>query len=371
MADDYQMDIYSHREAMVDLRPAWERLWQTLPGRSPFSRWEWAWYWYEAYRGLAHPLIVVARRGRQVAGIAPLARTRRRKLVIAGGLDAWPQYVTFLFEPGRGAEVVRAVLECLERRSRACWQCMELPMVASEGEMAAALRGLGAERVAEWRVAEGWLIELPESWEAYLAGLTKNRRRTIRKLLRKNRDVEVRAVSEGQPFEVAWRVLVRLHQQRWEAVGEPGCFRSRGFYRFHRALARQWTAEGRADIVTAWLGDRPIAADYVFLDDATMYGYQAGYDLAFRHRGPGLFLMVTLLRRALLQGLQCLDMLGGDYDYKRRFATRTVELSDFWVSGPTLGYRLFHRARATLRTAGRSVRARFRPGRQSATAEQR
>ena len=354
-----QAEIFFDNTCLRSLKSDWHRLWHATAARSPFTAWEWAWHWYRAYADAATPVVVVVRDGARVSGIAPLARTRRGRLLFVGGLETWPEYATFLAAEKDLAAVTAAALQRLQQERGKHWWLLELPHVAERSVFADTLRALNRLVATEWPAGRTWQTDVPDNWSAYLQSISKNRRSTIRKLDKRNRSIQVRSVLDGVPFDRAWHELVRLHQTRWQAVGEPGCFASRRFHAFHCALAAEWTASGRADILIAWDGDRAVAADYVFLQDEVVYGYQAGFDLGYRDRGTGLFLFVETLRRACECGWRHIDMLSGDQEYKVRFATRSTPICDFWLCGPGFLGGVAYLTRATLRSARRAVRRRL------------
>ena len=114
-----------------------------------------------------------------------------------------------------------------------------------------------------------WSLDLPDCWDDFLSILSKSHRKQLRKLFRQTVDsgrtswhlasMPENASSEASPskesptirqgypcpFDAAWEHLVNLHQRRRQSLGEPGCFASPAYSKFHREVAGLLLAEGR------------------------------------------------------------------------------------------------------------------------------
>ncbi len=361
-----QAELHLNRTSLRALKADWDRLWQLTENAGPFTSWDWAWHWYSAYAAVATPVVVTVKEADRIVGIAPLARTRPGKLLFVGGIETWPEYATFLAHPADIPAVTAAVLAKLWQAPGIRWWLLELPHVVALGGFARTVGSLAGTNGVSWPAGHTWQIALPDTWDEYLRSITKNRRSSIRRLLKRNRSISIRSVSDGVPFDRAWHELVSLHQRRWQSEGKPGCFSSERFHAFHRALAEKWVGQGRADITLAYDGDRAVAADYLFVFGDRWYGYQAGFDPAYRRQGTGMFLFVELLRRACAAGVTAVDMLSGDQEYKVRFATHRCAIVDYWLSGPGWVSEVAYLTRKSWRAACRAVRRGLEAVRQSA-----
>ena len=93
-----------------------------------------------------------------------------------------------------------------------------------------------------------WVLELPASWDEYLAGISKSHRKQLRQLERRVLEsdrVRWHRVQTAAELEQAWPMLVDLHQRRRRSLGEPGCFASRVFHDFHREVAGRLLERGQ------------------------------------------------------------------------------------------------------------------------------
>ncbi len=105
-----------------------------------------------------------------------------------------------------------------------------------------------------------WLLELPDCWDDFLAILSKSHRKKLRKLLRKTVEqgrirwylasIDPKATKETRPpvdhstfcqalpapLDRAREILIDLHQRRRQSLGEPGCFASDTYSKFHQEV---------------------------------------------------------------------------------------------------------------------------------------
>ncbi len=331
-----RVELISGLDGLEAVRSDWERLWTKLPERTPFTSWDWSYYWSIAFGDVARPVLLVAKDGEETVGIAPLADYGSGRLFMLGAPKVLAEYVSFLYEPEIADDVLHAFFDYLRRGDGLRWRFLQVVHADAGGRFAAA----AAEHtdLAPFVQPGGrcWLTELPASGEPQLSTLKKSLRRSVRRVLKLNPDVTVRTTTDGLDLDVAWQALVTTHQARWNAVGEPGVFASRRFHDFHKLLASHWCPEGRAVLIVLSDGNRPVAAEYVFVDLDTAYGYAAGMLPEYRRRAVGVLALYHTWVYCVQRGLKYLDHLSGDEEYKRRWAHRQRPLVNIRLRGPGL-----------------------------------
>lgn len=114
------------------------------------------------------------------------------------------------------------------------------------------------------------------------------------------------------------RQLATLHQARWEARGEPGCFSSERFRQFHELLIQR--SFDKTLLFRVKYGDQVVGLLYCFVDKGWTYLYQSGFDFSLDHRNsPGLLTLYHFVNRCVTRpGFRGLDFMAGDSDYKRQ-----------------------------------------------------
>jgi CelD/BcsL family acetyltransferase involved in cellulose biosynthesis len=201
-----------------------------------------------------------------------------------------------------------------------------------------------------------WRLELPGSWEAYLAQLSKSHRKQLRRL--ENRVLaagraRLHTITQPEELDRGLAVLIDLHQRRWRACGQPGVFGAPRFRAFHRDVARQFLESGQLRLHWLELDGQPAAAEYDFAGDGVIYSYQSGVDPARRAEEPGRLITIAVIQAALAEGCRAIDFLRGDEPYKAHWRAEPRACLRAEIVAPTWSARVrdeaFVRARAARR----------------------
>jgi len=307
----------------LDVGPSvWDDLLTRSSIRSPFMSWAWHRAWAEGAEAGAvqsSRAVVLRSTGAEVEALFPfrIFRTRVRGLPVSA--LGWaisdlgcPDHLEL---PASAEADLDALVAELDQMS---WDLIRLDNVAHAAPnierfaAACARRGWSVRRSPLWRCP---YIELPASWEAYLASLSLDKRQAVRRRERKlRRERNVALVDYGPArIEDGWRHLTRLHALRWEG---GGVLRDRAWERLH-----QWFASWLAERHQLWLTSldvdgRPVAAWYGFSVGDTIYCYQSGWDPRWRQCGVSMILLGVMIRRAIEQGYRRFDFLRGAEPYK-------------------------------------------------------
>jgi CelD/BcsL family acetyltransferase involved in cellulose biosynthesis len=220
----------------------------------------------------------------------------------------------------------RAAKELVEAlAARHDWELADLRGMPEEGAWLGALReaarssGLHAQ-VEDEGVAP--MLELPESFDAYLASLSPKRRHEIRRKARRLWEAVPEAtVVETAPEELG-EALERFFHLHRSSTGPKGKFMQPGMELFFRRLADEFLPEGTLRLVFLSNGDDRLAGVVTFRWRDAVLLYNSAYDHARRERSPGMVLVGEIVRGAIESGCARLDLRKGDLDYKYRFGAR-------------------------------------------------
>jgi CelD/BcsL family acetyltransferase involved in cellulose biosynthesis len=199
------------------------------------------------------------------------------------------------------------------------------------------------------------------TWDSYLATRGREHRYSVqRKLraLRKSADVAFqRADSEGQRAE-ALRVLLELHDMRWQAKTRAGAPPSDAFHTpalraFHEGFTRLALAQGWLRLFVLRLNGVPAAAVYGLRYARTFSFYQSGFDPAQARRGVGAAALALSIAAAIEEGAEVYDLLHGEEEFKFHWANRTRPLARLALFPP--------QAQGRLAAALAAVAAHIRP----------
>ncbi|MBX7165466.1 MAG: GNAT family N-acetyltransferase [Pirellulales bacterium] len=318
--------------------------WNALARGVPFRRWEWLSQWWLAY-GVDHPdrelyVICVFDAAGHLAAVAPwyieALPVEGRVVQFLGNEAACSDYLTVLCDARHEAPVARALADWLSTQRTSLsewlndahadsWDTIHLDGVDAEDRIVLALVDelacLG-HHIHRGPGVNCWRLPLAPTWDAWLAGLSKNSRRMMRKSrqrLAETPSLEMRTLDTVGDLRAGLDVLMRLHQARWQRLGEPGCFGSAQFAGFFSSVTRNLLESGAVRLQWLELHGKPIAADYFLLGQDVAYLYQGGMHPDFLHWEPGRLSLVAGIEWAIGAGYRAVDLLRGDEPYKAHY----------------------------------------------------
>jgi CelD/BcsL family acetyltransferase involved in cellulose biosynthesis len=162
-------------------------------------------------------------------------------------------------------------------------------------------------------------LSLPDSYDAYLAGLPSKLRHEIR---RKAKKLESEAgpyrvvVADGETLDAMLDRFVDLHRM---SEGPKGVFMVPGMEIFFRRLGEAFWEDGSFRLSFIEVGGSLAAGTIGFEFGGTSYLYNSAFDRAWGSLAPGMVLVAEDIRLAIERGCTTFDLLKGDYSYKYRF----------------------------------------------------
>lgn len=331
------LEVLNTLGALRRVEPEWRALALPTPMQSP----AWLTSWWEAFgeEDAACELSTLAVRNAEgtLIGLAPWY-TRQRSLVgptlrLVGDGRASTDHQTILCRsPEDEPAVVKAVADWLIETAGEAWRRLRFEALDADDramnhlERLLAEAELDTERIddlgsfpAEMAAHEG-----EPTWDNYLATLSKNRRKKLRRWERDWFDTgraTVRVAQTEKDRRAMWPVLVELHRARRVGMGEEGVFDEPRFDRFHQLASERLFAEGRIYLAILEQDGEPTAVEYALLDrpgggSNAVYAYQGGIAEAGLDQDAGHLSLMAMARHALESGRTGLDLLRGDEPYK-------------------------------------------------------
>jgi CelD/BcsL family acetyltransferase involved in cellulose biosynthesis len=339
------------REGFERLAPEWNTLLETSAANTLTLTYEWLSTWWEVFGEQRELYILAVRDCRELIGIAPLLKRtvqhygllpfRRLELLASGEDEAdeiCSEYLDFILKEGREAEALEKIFEHLGEGEDE-WDEILLTDMAGESVNVPILKRLCDDKGTRCQVVKDQhsiYLPLPDTWEGLLETLSRDFRR---KILRDRRILDesggqMRIIDRAEEFENNFETLIRLHQMRWTARGEPGVFSSEKFTRFHRSLAPRLLEKGWISLFTLSIHGEPICALYDFIYNKKMYYYQSGLDAENKLlNSAGLLLRSFAIEKAIEAGLTECDFLKGDINsYKSRWRGQTRSIIQLRLS---------------------------------------
>jgi CelD/BcsL family acetyltransferase involved in cellulose biosynthesis len=332
--------------------------WDQLAGDIVFRSWAWQSTWWKHY-GQHRQLFVllvfsdpppscqteancndIVSKCNDLVAILPCyletSFPRGRALRLIGDGEVCSDHLDLLAEPTDVCLTTQAIAQHLCENSLD-WDTAEFSAIGSESrglnQLADTLKAVDCHVVRSPN-ENCWLITLPENWEAFLAMQSKSHRKQLRRLEKRvlNTDQAVwHLIETAAQFEVAWPILVDLHQRRRNSLGEPGCFASKQWAGFHRELARLLLDSGKLRLSWLELAGQSVAAEYHFANQDTTWAYQGGVDPDRIDEEPGRLSMIRTFQHAITEGHQQFDLLRGDEAYKAHWRAEPQATFDLQI----------------------------------------
>jgi len=291
--------------------------------------------------------------GRAVAAFAFRLEPRRGALALQRALLAQDgtfdsDYLEPPIRPGFEASAWSAVIDALARSRRAEALVLGcLPVESRTCEVLGELlpgRGLHARSTPYPCVA----ADLPDDFEAYLAGLKPRMRSKVRSALRRleERGGTMRLIDDTDDLSGELERMFELHQRRWVAAGLPGSFADAARRRLYHELTPRWLASRRLRFARLDLDGRPVAYQFGALREGTYYQFQEGYDPDLQDLRPGVALRAWKVGRLIEEGATRYDFLAGASRHKSDWGGVERPCVTLAFPLPRLRARLAYAARA-------------------------
>lgn len=322
-----RVERFSDWEALGIGEAGWNRLVERCRAPVPFATWQFQTAWFRAFAPGPLHLLAAQDGAGEWAGVLPLYETPTPDgpvLRLVGGTDI-ADYLDLIAVAGREEEVWKAMLPALAHLP---WRTVDLRPVpaasATPGLLAslAAASGLACRAEVEDRCP---VVELPETWEGYLAGLSGKDRHELRRKLRRADAGRPRVEVARTPPAMAALMdgFVALHRQ--SKVGKSR-FMDAPMEAFFRDLGRALSAAGLAALWMLWLEERPVAALFCLEQAGTVGLYNSGFDPDARAMSPGVVLIARTIEDAIRRGFRRYDFLRGEEPYKYGFGAVPTEV---------------------------------------------
>jgi CelD/BcsL family acetyltransferase involved in cellulose biosynthesis len=334
----------------------WQRLddWDTVLAGSArpsvFLTRDWVTSWWDSFGQGAEPWLVrVAGPTGATLGLAPLylgrppgtARLPIRRLGLIGDHSVGSEYLGLIARAGHERVVGQAVADHLAA-ARVRWDVADLSGLVVGDPAASALEAplrAGAGRAREQQQPCS-AMTLPDSFEAYLAGVGSKFRQTCRQRASKlHRTCTVRYLMTASEADLPphLEALFRMHQAHWTSLGLPGSFRDHRMRRFYLDVARRLLRSGWLRFWQLEVDGVIRASQFGFVYNGVLHSLQEGYDTDFRAPGIGglgVVLRAHAIRSAIEEGLAGYDFLGGAEEFKRRWGTSTFHVRLVHLAAP-------------------------------------
>jgi CelD/BcsL family acetyltransferase involved in cellulose biosynthesis len=356
------LEVVTTDDGLLALRADWDGLHEAMgsadgPRMNPFTSWTFVWEWWQAHartKRFAQPrvrlhIVVVRDIRQQVRAILPFVQARWgvgsfvfRALRFYGFGPNLAELRGPLVWPGWETDVAYRLAQA--------WRGSEndVDMVVLEGLV---VESPFTQRLQALAHTEGWrwapdvpnyVLELPESWQAFRSAVRRNLRENIRhgynSLKRDGHAWSFEVIEDPHRMGEAVKDVFRLHAARAAPDSKP---RHRDYYtkRANRdalkAIAASMSREGRFGVARMCIGGQSVAARFVFIGSDALYLHDAGADPAWSYYAIATTLTSECLRWGMERGARRAYLATGVDPSKARWGGQQQMLRRLLVPGPT------------------------------------
>ncbi len=286
-------------------------------------------WWRHLGEGELH--LLAARRQDELLGVAPLfivEQGQRGRVVQTVGCVEVSDYLDWVAARGQEEDVLAALLDFLGGPAAPAWDALDLCNVHRDSPTLRLLPELARARgwTVETEVQEVCpIVDLPSTWDDYLALLGRKDRHELRRKMRR---------AEATPG-LSWHIVGPPHDLdaalddflllMAKSNPEKAAFLTPRLRAFFRELAHVTFEAGWLQLSLMQLGDAPLASYLNFAYHDRVMVYNSGLDWqADPGFGAGIVLTGYLIQHAIEQGYRVYDFLRGDEPYKYRFGGQDV-----------------------------------------------
>ncbi|NLC11787.1 MAG: GNAT family N-acetyltransferase [Firmicutes bacterium] len=284
----------------------------------------WLKVWWQEFGSCYELLLLSVRKGEEVIGLAPLKKKDDTASLI-GSSDV-TDYVDFIVSPGREEIFFELILTGLQKKGI---KYLELKHFRPESAIAnymvkaAREKGLLLSLEPEEKSLE---ISLPDSWEAYLALLSKKQRHEVRRKIRnlkKAGQINFRLLS-GRDELAGWTdSFFRLFRESRQDKASYMTPKREAFFRSMLETMAEWNL---LKMGVLEFEAEPAALTLMFDYQHRILLYNSGYNPRLRHLSAGLVSKLLCIKDSIKKNRKVFDFLKGDEAYKYRLGGKEVPL---------------------------------------------
>ena len=326
------VDVLNNETDFDEIKGEWDELLNDSNQRVYFLRWSWNRLWWKTHAPPQSRLYLVTCRdsSRHLVGLAPLYWRRISRagvqhgevLFLGTGIPITiSEHLDLIARRGYEKQVAETIASHIIRDENVdrLW-LNEIPITSI---MLPHFRRVIGQHQSVRVCNRSHFIDTRVTWDDFTKSLSKSTRHNLAYYLRrlfKQHNCRFGKVEAPDQLEPAIDDLIRLHQARWQAKGEPGSFSLPGFEQFLKEAIQSSFAEGQLRLWTLGVGEQTAAVLLAFVDKGVAHYFQGGFDPAFAKDSVGT-VMLGLCIRACIESEDILefDFMGGDAAYKERW----------------------------------------------------
>jgi CelD/BcsL family acetyltransferase involved in cellulose biosynthesis len=284
----------------------------------------WLEVWWHDFGSEAELYLGAIRKGRTIAGIAPLL-LRGTEASFIGSTDLC-DYLDFVIVPGKEVDFFNILLDDLQGRGI---RRLNLRPLKPNSSVLTYLVGIARNRNYDvsCKVEDVSVeLDLPPTWQEYLNTLTQKQRHEVNRKLRRLGEagnVNYRVVEDSDALLDSMNLFLRLFRQSRK---DKAIFLTNQIESFFRSLVKTMARSGLLRFGILELNASPAAMVMYFDYNNSVFLYNNGYDSKHSFLSVGFISKVFCLKDSVERGRSKFDFLKGAEAYKYRLGGKEITL---------------------------------------------
>jgi CelD/BcsL family acetyltransferase involved in cellulose biosynthesis len=333
-----KIDVFDDKSVFDRLGWEWNTLLATSTSDTLFMTREWQCVWWQ-YLGTGTLRIITFREADgTLIGIAPLFEETgadgQRNLSLVGCVDV-SDYLDLIVKQGYEERVYSAFLDALTSADFPAWDWVHLCTLPVASPTLTQLKALADARGLKSQsglhdVAP--IIDLPETWDAFLETLDKKQRHEVRRKLRRVEEAQMRwyTIDSAKELDAAVADFVELHRK---SRPDKNLFMDARMQGFFAEAAKQLFPHGWLQLSFLEIEGARAAAIWNFIYNNDVLVYNSGYDpVKYGNYSPGIVLFARSIQDAIAAKHRRYDFLRGNEEYKYRFGAHDTQVMELHLS---------------------------------------
>lgn len=327
----YEVDVVNGFAGFEAIECEWLELLSECEANHPFNTHHWFATWWRNFGKNSRGSVLVARfRGRLVCCLPLLIAEKNVHPFKARHMSLWVNTHSFRSGILCHKDHFACLDEVLKRLvSDPRWDIFDLGYFPAHHQVLREWKRALEKAGIRYRTKPGMKsprLVIRATWKEYLTSLSKSRRESVSRKLRKAEKqgcrVEIQRGRTGDldtRLEQCWEISRKTwkHQIGSSIAADEARL---AFYRDIASAAVDWIVLG-----LLYVNDKPVAFEYDLLYQGVLYNLKLGFDEATRELSPGYVLRIALLEWAFDNGIKVFDFMGLEADYKNQFSTDVLE----------------------------------------------
>jgi len=312
------------RESFDSLASCWANPSHSLRWNSLFVLPIWLKVWWQELRAGAELYLDAIRQRERVIGIAPLL-VREGRASLIGSADVC-DYLDFVVAPGRERDFFSVLLDDLREKGI---NRLDLRPLRPDSTVLTHLVSIAQNRGYEVLCHPEDVsleLDLPSTWDEYLAILTAKQRHEVRRKLRRLAEagkVDYHFVEDSVAVHDAMDAFLKMFT---ESRTDKAVFLTAQMESFFRSLADNMAEAGLLRFGILELDTLPTAMVMCFDYNDCMYLYNSSYNPRYNSLSVGLLCKVLCIKESIQEGKKRFDFLKGAETYKYHLGGGEVPL---------------------------------------------